>query len=124
MDSGDSADAVSPEVVDELIYAALGLAEDDDSRAGASLAENREQLVVLVVFLAKLEVLLDSGVGLQVRVADLDVDRQHVAEGVREVLHLARPSGAPHESLPVGTHLVQDLPDVLFEAHVLQYDQS
>ena len=119
MDASHTTDSVSPKVVDQVIYPALGLAEDNDSSPRAPLAEDRKQLVVLVVLLAKLEVLLDARIGLQVRVTDLDVDWEHVAERVCEVLHLSGPGGAPHESLSVRSHLVKDLPDVLFEAHVL-----
>ena len=72
------------------------------------------------MILAEYEILSDLLVSLEVRISYLNVDWHHVAERVRQILDLFGPSGAPHQSLSVWPHLVEDLSDVLFKAHVLK----
>ena len=80
MDSSSSSDSVSSQVVAELINSSLSLTEDDNTRAITVFSENLEQLGILVIVLTKLKVLADPGICLQVRITDLDLDWQNIAE--------------------------------------------
>ena len=74
---------------------------------------------ILAVVITEYEILADRMIRLQVFVTDLNIYWHHVAEGMGKVLHFFRPCCAPHECLSVWSDLIQNLPDVLFEAHVL-----
>ena len=63
-------------------------------------------LLVLLVIIAKYEILLNPSISLQVWIPNLNVNRHHTAERVGKILHLSRPSCTPHESLTIGSHLV------------------
>jgi hypothetical protein len=120
VDACNSPDPVISEVSDQVIHAPLCLTEDDNSGAVTVLVQEAQKVPVFLVVLAKLEVLADASICLEVQVADLDVHWHHAAEGVRQILHFPGPCRAPHESLPVGPHLIQDLSDALLKAHVLE----
>ena len=76
-------------------------------------------LSVLIIFFTNIDDLLDSDVGSETRVTDLDVNWQNAAVGSSKFLYFLGPSSAPHQGLSVRSHLVQDLSDVLFKTHIL-----
>lgn len=119
MNACGTMDSVSSQVLEELVDSTLCLAEDDHAGPVVVALEHVSEALVLFVVLTKFEVLLNTGICRKLLITNLDVDGHHVAERVGELLHLLGPGSTPHESLSVGSDLVEDLPDVLLETHVL-----
>ena len=111
--------AVPPHVPGDLVAFPLGLGEND----GLVLAllhdflHQAHQLAVLLVLVANVDDLQDVLVGRQLHRSHLQVN------GVGEkifchLLHFLRPSGGPHQSLPVRADLTDDFSDLGLETHV------
>ena len=101
----------------QLVRAALGLREDDAARFRVLGPQNLQRFVQLLPLRHTLDHLLHVVGHLQVQRANIHLDRvrQEVAS---QRLHLLRPGRRPHQRLPIGPNLRDDLADLRLESHV------
>uniref|UniRef100_A0A182QFH1 Uncharacterized protein n=1 Tax=Anopheles farauti TaxID=69004 RepID=A0A182QFH1_9DIPT len=102
-----------------VVHAPLRLDEDDRLRVRLrrNLCQQLHQLLVFLVVLAHIHYLQDVVVGRQVQRTDVDLDV--VGQKLfRQIAHLLRPGGGPHQHLPVGPDLAHYLADLRLKAHV------
>eukprot|EP00756_Hemistasia_phaeocysticola_P022677 Hpha_TRINITY_DN15848_c4_g19::TRINITY_DN15848_c4_g19_i1::g.189047::m.189047 len=115
---GQRADALRLQEVGEAVDTVLGLHEDKDLVDRAlQLAQQVEQLLLLVVLLHEPDVLTHVRVRRHVTVPDVEL-HPVTEEVLRQGAHLLRPRRGEHERLTVRAHLRHDAPDLGLETHV------
>lgn len=102
-----------------VVHAPFRLHEDDRFRLvlRRDLRQQLHQFVLLLELLAHVDDLQDIVIRRQRQRANVDLDVV-LEELLRQLFHLLRPRCRPHQHLPIGPNLLDDLANLRLEAHV------